>query len=108
MTNIQDIRAKKYFSKDKNLEAIEATQELLESSVTTLIETCKEINNVRGKLINVRELLVESINENHIKNVKEITSSIKKIKSYIEELNKKTIGSFTPVEKEFDIDDLLK
>ena len=108
MTNIQDLRAKKYFSDDKNLEAIEATQELLESSLDTLDNTKDEISNTQTKLSNLRVQLNVAVSNNDIKKVKQITSSIKKIKSYIEELNKKTIGSFKPVEEEFDIDSLLK
>ena len=108
MTTIQELRAKKYFSDDKNLEAIEATQELLETSLETLDNTKDEISLIQSKLSKLRVELNVAVSNNNIKKVKQITSSIKKIKSYIEELNKKTIGSFKPVEEEFDIDSLLK
>lgn len=108
MNNLNEIRAKKYFSTEKNLEAIEALTDTLDTISETLWNVRQEVTEVDKKILSIKDMLNDAVENNNLKTVKELVKSIKKIESFVNELNKKTIWSFAPVETEFDIDSLLK
>lgn len=108
MNNLNEMRAKKYFSTEKNLVAIEKLSDTLDTISETLWKARQEITTVDKKILALKDLLNDAVEANNLKTVKELVGSLKDIESFVNELNNKTIKSFTPVETKFDINSLLK
>ena len=100
---LNDIRSKKFFDTEKNLNAIEKLDETLNEWIDLIQDSIIQLSDAKTKLESLQLQAERSIDNSDIKVLKELISSTKIIEEFISELKDKTISKFERAKDKLDI-----
>ena len=107
MEKLNQIRADKFFTKEKNLVAIEKLDSLIKESIDLINDTQKQLANTEIKLNWLNNKLAAATNNQNVDVLKDLIASTKVIEEFINDFKWKSIDNFKTAKTKFDVSEYL-